>query len=292
MSVPCRHLLIIAMFSTTGPARADGVDDLLKQAEQALGTGTAAKPKDTSKTGDKKPRPATPRATTSATPPPATPSEAALRPTDIEDVSKLLTVTRSEEAKMRASVAAHGYTVAVGAARLSGDYRLEKDDDTFRNAAPKWIGGASAAWRADFSPKAHEVQVIGGVVTGWRLDASLFRGDTTVDRTGITNESFTAGYNLVALAPALTVRNARERGVVWTAGYGPAAELLVQIGRGDSDSTSGWFASDALSGAVGWKADGGGVLELGVAARGLLPLDREKPGAQTLMASLYVPVSG
>lgn len=294
------------------PARADEVSDLLQQADRVLSPGKASnkaagdesgatdagsekdKPRAPAKKSRSSPPPSDGATTASPASTPANPSAApnSMTPTDLENVSQLLSVTHSDAAALKPAVMSQGLTVGTGVARISGRYELEKDDDTFVSAGRPYLPGLSLAWTSDLTQTPRSVFGWTEVLPTWRLETAFFRGQASIRRTGIQNEEFNGEYNLVAVSPQIGVHSVRTGGgFSWSLNYGPALESLVQIGRGETDSTTGSFTSDSLSAGAGWKTSSI-LLELVIAARGLLSLDRGKPGSQTVLASLFIPVSG
>jgi hypothetical protein len=290
------------------PLRADDIDDLLQETDRALGRGDPKAGDDRQTEGEQptarqKPArkksqpgpsaasssgntPAAPKATTEAT------SKSVLTPTDAESVSELINVGLRREAQLRPDRRDQHLELAFGVARLHGSHELEKDDDTFRVQSGERLAGASLAYAVDLGAKPWSLGRLGGVRPIGRLSAGYLKGRVAVDRSGVQNARIDPDYNLIPVGAAFGLRNESARFWRLSAAYGPAVEMLVQTGEGESDSTSGLFFTDALD--VGIEHMLFDQLWLGATwqARGLVPFAGDKAGHHMLALTVNMPLAG
>jgi LysM repeat protein len=291
-------------------ARADDIEDLLRETNRALGHGTGAeKARDSDKIHEsenavkpnkKKPTVKTPDPSNlelSSQPGASSkPSEAAtksvLTPTDAESVNELINVGLRRQAQLRPDQKEELLEVAFGVARLHGTHELTKDDDTFRVQKGEKLSGVALSYSVDVGTRAWSVGKLSAVRPLARLGAGFLKGRVAVDRSGVENTRIDPDYNLIPVNAGLGLRNSSSRHWRLSAAYGPAIEMLVQTGEGNSDSTSGMFFSDALDVSAEKSVTENFWLGVTWQARGLMPFTGDEAGHHLLAITLNTPLAG
>lgn len=303
--------MITAMCTLPSIAHADEVDALLREADRALGRSDQGSTKEaeqksetqTAPSGKVKPKakkkPSLGEEQNPTTNPGDNPSAnsgsntdpSSLTPADAETVRELTAIGLRRETQLRPDEKEHRVGLAFSQAWLRGRYELKKDDDTFRADRYEILRGLDLNYSADFN-RGLALGTHGTWFPTGYVSLGYLRGRIDVLRSGVENGTIHVDYNLVPAQIGLGLR--WQAASQWRAGigYGPTVELLIQTGRGTSDSTSGLFLSDTLEvhGEKSWS----GRLWLGLSLRfrGLILNQDRQAGLNALAITVKTPISG
>lgn len=300
-----RASVLVSVFSLIPVhAFADDLEDLLRQTDQALGTGGKKSDKKSSKSGEEKSEEPTKKSSgkhlvkPSAQPvpngqpvEPSAPAKPVLTPTDADSVAELTSVGLRRESQLTLRDRDQQLSAAVGVAWLSGTHQLEKDDDTFETQSGQTMRSLSIAYTTEIGSRIYETGV-GILKPVTSVTAGYMKGGVGVRRSGVQNGDIDVEYTLLPVSVGIGARLAMSP--LWRAGllYGPMVEMLIQAGSGNSDSTSGFFVADAFDATIDYRLTQSIWLGFLWQSRGILPFGGGEAGHNSLAITINTPLMG
>lgn len=246
---------------------ADDLSDLLKQTEDALtkpqdkpaaSVGTKTKLKQSKNTANPPPKKNSGSTNKLNTVPKnSTTSQPILGPADAASVNELIKLGASREAQLNPNKRQHILGFAIGNADLKGTYEVTKDDDVFKAQDNSQLQAILLHYSFDLfedSPNSSNGLKL-GTVSGQNLkliplmglNSGYLRGKVQVERSGIQSGAYEVEYSVIPAGGHIGIRTSPVGGMRVAMTYGLGMDMLLQTGKGQSDSTSGFFTTDHLN---------------------------------------------
>ncbi len=291
----------------------DSLEALLKDADNALGhESTPSSEEQNQKT--QKPVVKTNKKKTTTPVAPSTPQaeatneskddkkieQAPLAPIDPARVSEILALDiqakeREKIVHSRGVSARIGYLYDV----IPAVYQVAKDDDTFTFSSATSLKGVGIETTAS-SPitEAFGTGNFRGFANwGLGVGAGILQGNAAINRRGITDEDVTYPYQLYPIDGSLSIGWTSNAGFnLWVAG-GYAADIVRQLGKGQTDTFTAVFTGETFSIGAGWKGQWGYEVFTQYRQRGVFGSSDKEPkrsriAGRMISVGVGVPISG
>lgn len=199
--------------------------------------------------------------------------------------------------------------IGAGMDQLHGAYTVSKDDDTFSLHSAQTLTGIQADVQSEWPI------TIGGLAapttaeslnqTPWRpsllvgVGFGIFQGQVEIARRGVENYDDRNDYQLIPLHAMIGLGSAFYGHWLLSTTYGFAADVVRQLGRGQTDTYTELFTGDVFALGAGYRFDTGVDLVLRLQERGT-PLMRvgskestaSRVAGRVLTIGVGMPVAG
>lgn len=299
-----KKICMIAVFSlfTANPAfAADDLDQLLHEADRALGhkkdgpeSQTQTNPAETIPDGktSKKTLPKTNRrsetkstrnvstqdnskaADTKASEP------ATLTPIDPARVSEILALDLQAQERERISRGHHvSGRIAIAQDRIPAVYRVEKDDDTFTVDSTTSLSGVAveASRNVPIGETMGTGTIRGAMFFGVSAGAGALQGNVKIRRHGIEDDLKDYPYQIFPIDGGLSFGWMTDSQFsAWISG-GYGADIVRQLGTGQTDTFSAIFSGETLGIGASWRSGAGYELFGHIKQRGVIGMNSKEP---------------
>lgn len=292
----------------------DSIDKLLNEADQALGNPTKTEGKKSGVESDtsgnaRMPQRKTLRAKSAPVEVLIPPSRAEnapvkqdavpLTPIDPARVSEILALDLQTQERDRLA-RGRGVSARIGFIydHIPGAYQVEKDDDTFTMATPaalKGVGIEAAAGSMIGQPRGKGF-FRGASFWGLNGGAGVLQGDVEIQRRGIEDEDTTYQYQLIPLDGGISFGWANENAFSFWVSLGYAADVVRQVGRGQTDSFTAVFSGETAAIGTSWRSALGYEVFGQYRQRGVLGQSKEptrsRVAGRMITVGIGVPIAG
>lgn len=289
---------LLALLLTVPAFAADNLDDLLHEADRALGKASSKSTpnqqnnqdsSNTRKSSVRKKKPLTPEqkqdneesAKSEAAAKEKEKQEAStLRPIDPARVSEILALDLQAQERERMTKS-HRVSGRIGFAvdQIPAVYQVEKDDDTFTVYAPTSLKGVSLEGNRN-------VPIGSNMGSGFLRGATFFgvsagiaalQGSAIVQRKGIEDDLHSYDYQVFPVDGGLNFGWMTESQFsLWiSAGY--AADIVRQLGTGQTDTFTATFSGETAGMGAAWRSDAGYEVFANLRQRGVVGSTSKEP---------------
>lgn len=274
---------------------ADNLDDLLHEADRALGKSSAptqqnnldeAQPPRKSSPKKKVKTPEQVQQEEEKSKEDAQAKEAAaierstLTPIDPARVSEILALDLQAQERERMTKA-HRVSGRIGFAndQIPAVYQVEKDDDTFTFDAPTSLKGISLEGNRSvpLGTNVGSGVLRGSPFFGVSAGAAALQGSATIQRRGIEDEVRTYDYQIFPIDGAASFGWMTESQFSLWVSVGYAADIVRQLGTGQTDTFTATFTGETAGVGTAWRSESGYEVFAGLRQRGVIGSSSKEP---------------